>query len=195
MAENLRYLPNVVGPGTGSTLMPSHYVYDYDGTDVDAAKATSNYNTYGVLYNWTAAVHACPSGWHLPTDDEWTQMENYLADNGCNYDGTTGGAHDKIAKSLAGSNGWTSSSNVGVVGNTDYPAYRNKSGFTALPGGYRNSDELFNSIDILGAWWSNSEDEDVISYAWGRDVGCHGNNMYRGTYSKGLGYSVRCVKD
>ncbi|MGI6410801.1 MAG: FISUMP domain-containing protein [Bacteroidales bacterium] len=65
LAENLKYLPSVVGPGTESESTPYYYVYGYNGTNVTDAKATSNYATYGVLYNWTAAMDACPDGWHL----------------------------------------------------------------------------------------------------------------------------------
>ena len=92
MTENLAYLPSVVGPGTGSNSTAYYYVYGYDGTDVDAAKATSNYTTYGVLYNWPAAMSGaasssadpsgvqgiCPTGWHLPSDAEWTTLTDYL---------------------------------------------------------------------------------------------------------------------
>lgn len=134
MAENLAYLPSVVGPATDSETEPYYYVYGYDGTDVEEAKATENYQTYGVLYNWSAALTACPEGWHLPSDAEWTQLENYLANNGHNYDGTKGGVGAKIAKSLASETGWNSSSVEGAIGNTGFPEYRNKSGFSALPG-------------------------------------------------------------
>jgi len=75
MAKNLAYLPSVVGPLTGSETTPYYYVYGYDGTDVSAAKATSNYTTYGVLYNWPAASTACPIGWHLPTDAEYREID------------------------------------------------------------------------------------------------------------------------
>jgi uncharacterized protein (TIGR02145 family) len=78
MKKNLAYLPSVVGPGTGSETTSYYYVYDYNGTDVSAAKATSNYTTYGVLYNWPAATTACPSGWHLPTDAELNTLETYV---------------------------------------------------------------------------------------------------------------------
>ena len=78
MKKNLAYLPSVVGPGTGSATTPYYYVYDYTGTDVSAAKATSNYTTYGVLYNWPAANTACPTGWHLPTDAEFNILEKYV---------------------------------------------------------------------------------------------------------------------
>jgi uncharacterized protein (TIGR02145 family)/prepilin-type N-terminal cleavage/methylation domain-containing protein len=76
MKKNLAYLPSVVGSGTGSETTPYYYVYGYDGTDVATAKSQSNYTTYGVLYNWTAANTACPSGWHLPTDAEFTTLTN-----------------------------------------------------------------------------------------------------------------------
>ena len=86
MAENLAYLPSVSHSFTSSFDFPVYYVYGYDGNSVSAAKASANYITYGVLYNWEAAKIACPSGWHLPTDAEWTILENYL--------GTTAG--DKL---------------------------------------------------------------------------------------------------
>jgi uncharacterized protein (TIGR02145 family) len=64
MAENLAYLPTTTPITTWSNTEPCYYVYDY-------AK-------YGVLYNWTAALTACPTGWHLPSDAEWTVLLNYL---------------------------------------------------------------------------------------------------------------------
>ena len=82
MSENLKYLPSVVDRATYSNTDPYYYVYGYNGTDVPAAKATDNYKTYGVLYNWPAAIDACPSGWHLPSDAEWTQLTNYLGGEG-----------------------------------------------------------------------------------------------------------------
>src|SRR5574344_1808931 len=162
MAENLAYLPSVFGPATISSSTAHYYVYGYNGTDVAAAKATDNYQTYGVLYNWPAAMAGaassnanpsgvqgvCPDGWHLPSDAEWTQLEEYLIANGYNYDGTTTG--NQIAKSMANYSGWNTSSTVGAVGNTDYPEYRNKSGFTALPGGYRYSNGAFYDIGDNG---------------------------------------------
>ena len=193
MAENLKYLPNVVGPGTGSNTTSYYYVYGYDGTSVSSAKATSNYKTYGVLYNWPAAKQSCPSGWHLPSDSEWEQMENYLADNGFNYDGTTGGGRDKIAKALASKSGWNSSSPTGAVGNTDYSSYRNKSGFTALPGGYRLNYGYFYNLGYYGYWWSATEDGSDL--AWRRYLYYDSSVVYRYHSNKDNGCSVRCVRD
>jgi len=207
MAENLAYLPSVVGPATESYTAPYYYVYGYDGTSVATAKATANYTTYGVLYNWPAAMAGaassdanpsnvkgiCPSGWHLPSDAEWTQMENYLIANGYNYDGTTTG--DKIAISLASANGWSSSPNTGAIGNDNaaYDAYRNKSGFTALPGGDRYGSGAFNGRGIYGYWWSSTEN--LTNNAWYRNLSYSGSRVSRLSNNKENGFSVRCLRD
>jgi len=77
MAENLKYLPSVVGPYAASTSEPYYYVYGYYGNNVNDAKSTNNYQTYGVLYNWPASFDACPVGWQLPSDDECTTIRNF----------------------------------------------------------------------------------------------------------------------
>jgi hypothetical protein len=72
MAENLAYLPAVSPSSDGSESSPFYYVYNYEGSSINDAKSRGNYTAYGVLYNWEAAKTACPTGWHLPTDEEWT---------------------------------------------------------------------------------------------------------------------------
>jgi len=215
MAENLAYLPSVVGPATESTTEPHYYVYGYidDTPTVAAAKATANYTTYGVLYNWTAAMNGaassssnpsgvqgvCPPGWHLPSDAEWTELETYLANNGYNYDGSVGGDNfrDKIAISLASATGWDAyaSTNPGAISNTNtaYDAYRNKSGFSALPGGYRSGDGAFDYIGGNGDWWSSTQSN--ANNAWGRGLYYYGGNVLGGDYYKESGFSVRCLRD
>src|SRR5690554_2601019 len=150
MAENLAYLPDVLGSygfkRAGENRQPGYGVYGYIGDIVATAKVQTNYATYGVLYNWYAVNTAnfCPAGWHVPSDAEWTELENYLADSGYNYDGTKEGGRAKIAKSLTSRSGWRSTWNTGGVGNADYPEYRNKSGFSALPGGFRDFNGSFD---------------------------------------------------
>ncbi|HNU59751.1 MAG TPA: fibrobacter succinogenes major paralogous domain-containing protein [Aquaticitalea sp.] len=170
MAENLKYLPGVAGPGTGSQTAPYYYVYGYDGTDVDAAKTTANYSAYGVLYNWPAAVNACPTGWHLPSDAEWTALTTYLDGDGGKLK-ETGTTH------------WASP-NTGAT---------NQTGFTALPGGYRNSSGTFNYIGNYGYWWSATEHSETN--AWSRYLGYDYNYVSRSNFDKELGFSVRCVRD
>ncbi|HSQ43030.1 MAG TPA: FISUMP domain-containing protein, partial [Fibrobacteraceae bacterium] len=132
MAENLAYLPSVNAETDSSTTVAKYYVYDYSGTSVSEAEATSNYTTYGVLYNWTAANSACPSGWHLPTSDEWDVLEEYVG-------GSAAGTKLKANSSL-----WSTN-----AGTDNY-------GFSALPGGYYSGSD-FSSVGIFGRWWTATE--------------------------------------
>ena len=167
----------------------------------------ANKDTYGALYTWGAAMNgavssianpsnvqgACPTGWHLPSDDEWTQMYNYLIANGYNYDGTT--TENKIAKSLGSTSGWQSTSATGSAGSTDYPSKRNSSGFTALPGGQRYNGGTFDLVGIFGFWWSSTEYDSTQAwyrYLYYSDTGA--GRIYINEIKKG-GYSVRCVKN
>lgn len=209
MKENLAYLPSVVGPRTSSRTEAYYYVNGYDGTDIAAAKATSNYKTYGVLYNWVAAMNGeesstanpsgvqgvCPDGWHLPSDEEWTELETHLSRNGYKYDGTTGGGiRSKIAKSLATSSGWGVSTVRGAIGNTDYPTYRNKSGFSALPGGsHSTSGRTFNSTGNYAYWWSSTSYN--LENAMRRNFGFNSTDVLQLYSYKSDGRSVRCVRD
>ena len=187
MAENLKYLPSVVGPGTGSKTTPHYYVYGYNGTNVTDAKATANYNTYGVLYNWPAAMNGtassttnpsgvqgvCPDGWHLPSDAEWTELTDYL--------GGTSDAGGKLKET--GTTHWNSP-NTGAT---------NETGFTALPGGGRYTNGSFSNVGNDGTWWSATES--AALNAWYRLVNYSLSSVYRNYYSKGLGFSVRCLRD
>ncbi|HKL71706.1 MAG TPA: fibrobacter succinogenes major paralogous domain-containing protein, partial [Marinilabiliaceae bacterium] len=173
MAENLKYLPSVVGPATVSETTAYYYVYGYDGTDVTAAKATANYTTYGVLYNWPAAMNACPTGWHLPSDAEWTELTDYLGGSG-----VAGGKLKEI-----GTTHW----------NTPNTDATNETGFTALPGGYRRDVGYFSIIGYLGFWWSATE---FSTYsAWTRFMYYDLSSVIRSNDFKELGFSVRCLRD
>ena len=190
MAENLAYLPSVSLYSNGSNMEPRYYVYDYYGTNVATAKQQANYNTYGVLYNWPAAKAACPPGWHLPTDAEWTALENYLIASGYNYDGTTTG--NKIAKSLAAATNWSETWwNTGTIGNN--LSLNNKSGFSALPGGCRYDPGDFSNMPDYGFWWSSSEFNTY--YAWSRHLYYEYSNSDFKNDNKNYGFSVRCVRD
>ena len=173
MAENLKYLPSVVGPSTGSQTTPYYYVYGYNGSEVNEAKATANYLTYGVLYNWTAACNSCPAGGHLPSDAEWAQLTDYLG-------GTTSIAGGKLKE--IGTTHWYSPNNCAT----------NETGFTALPGGGRSSSGNFSYIGYSGYWWSAMEGN---TYAWNRGVFYDGSDVVSYVSFKEVGFSVRCVRD
>ena len=194
MAENLKTekykdgtaIPMVTDNTAWAALTtPSYCWYDND--------EAANKNTYGALYNWYTVNTGklCPAGWHVPTDAEWTTLENYLIAIGFNYDGTT--TENKIAKSLASSSGWSSSTIVGAIGNTDYPAKRNISGFAAFPGAVRESNGEFNFIGDYGFWWSSTEDWSFS--AWLRGLYYDNSSVGRASFQKQAGLSVRCLRD
>ncbi|HNW68387.1 MAG TPA: FISUMP domain-containing protein [Bacteroidales bacterium] len=180
MAENLKYLPSVVDPGTGSQTTPYYYVYGYSGTgtNVANAKATANYSTYGVLYNWPAACISCPAGWHLPSDAEWTELTDYLGGTS-----VAGGKLKAIGTIEAGTGLWYAD-NIGAT---------NETGFTAFPGGYRYDDGGFSGIGDYGYWWSATENS--TSNAWIRLMFYNTSDVYRGSHRKEVGFSVRCIRD
>ena len=156
---------------------------------------------YGALYNWHAVKteKLCPSGWHIPTDAEWTELEIYLQNNDFNYDGTIDADLDretknKIAKSLASESHWAESSVKGSIGNPDYQAYRNKGRFSALPSGYRNAtDGSFDGVTFSGYWWSSTENDD--GKAWIRSMNEIDCAVGRANPGKTGGFSIRCVKN
>jgi len=186
MAENLKYLPDVVGLATGSQTIPYNYVYDYDGTVIADAKATTNYATYGVLYNWPATMAGsassvsdpsgvqgvCPTGWHLPSDAEWTTLITYL--------GGESVAGGKLKET--GTTHWNSP-NTGAT---------NETGFTALPGGHRSSNGALFGIGNNGYCWSATASSTTSAYYW--RMGYDYSDVYRVTIGKELGFSVRCVR-
>jgi uncharacterized protein (TIGR02145 family) len=172
MIENLAYLP-VVNPGSADTnTTPCYYVYGYNGSNVSDAKATANFGTYGVLYNWPAAMTACPSGWHLPTNAEWTTLTTYLGG-----ESIAGGKMKEIVTAH-----W-SSPNTGAT---------NESGFSALPGGNSTSGG-FPTLGGLAYFWSASEVD--ASLAWGLYLHYNLNGVLRYYDDRSRGFSVRCLQN
>ena len=153
------------------------------------------------FYNWYAAMgihdndpntpnkEFAPEGWHVPSDDEWTTLENHLIANGYNYDGTTEG--NKIGKTMASTTAWINSSQPGAVGNDQ--STNNSSGFNAFPEGCRS---CFNGSSLEGNsafFWSSTEFESDLARSRGL------NNDYNilaiSINYKRDGFSVRFVRD
>ncbi|RPH31417.1 MAG: hypothetical protein EHM93_13780 [Bacteroidales bacterium] len=171
----------------------------YNWYDDNASFAKTK--NYGALYNWYAVETSklCPIGWHVPTDDEWTTLENYLANNGYNFDGTIGGGVDKIAKALASGVGWQGDgSRKGSIGNDDYPQYKNKSGFTAVPAGNREGTHgLYLDNWEYCVWWTSTKSSGA-SYAYVRFLFYDHANVFSSSVWFGVmpgASSVRCIKD
>jgi len=168
MAENLAYLPAVSPPSERSKTSPLYYIMSYySGTSVNEAKTKPMYTTYGVLYNWSAAKVACPYGWHMPSDDEWKTLTNYL--------GALAGSKMKTNK------GWMEPSIA-----------TNSSGFSALPGGTLGKvTYMYASMNTV--FWSASEVGKSAAYC--RGLNSVSPTVTRAFCLKKEGLYVRCIKD
>jgi len=186
MSENLAYTGSDIIKVTDDNDWYEHAVAwcYYDNNE-------SNKELYGVLYQWNAAEIACPDGWHLPSDTEWMELGNYLKEKGYSYDGIIG--NDKIAKSMSLDSGWSSSSNLGAVGNSDFSEYRNISGFSASASGFRNPEGEFVNKSKECYWWSSTG---ISREVFGNyNLKFNSSKIYKNHNIQVCGYSVRCIKD
>ncbi len=181
MAENLAYLPSVNRPDDGNKYNPRYYVYGYDGEDVAEAKNSEYYQKYGALYNWKAALNSCPEGWHVPSDDEWKTLEKSLgmSDIAISNAGWRGTNEGRMLKSR---DGWKDGGNGSNV--TD---------FNAVPAGYRLTSNVFDYESVYANFWAAREYS--FTEGWTRYLYYNNTAIYRGTFSKDFGLSVRCIKD
>ena len=194
MAENLkvtRYrngevIPNVKDGSAWSALTTGAWC-DYNNLAINGSK-------FGHLYNWYAVAdprNIAPEGWHVPTEAELTELQDYLIANGGNWDGSTTG--NKIAKSLAATTNWKSVTTIGDIGNEI--STNNSSGFSGLPSGLRHPTRGdFDTIGIGGFWWCSSINANG-SGAWLWLLGADDQFMTKTDNVKIFGFSVRCIKD
>jgi uncharacterized protein (TIGR02145 family) len=180
-SENCRYLPVVSSSSADSGTSPYYYVYGYEGTDVAAAMSTSNFATYGVLYNWPAVMTEgiCPSGWHIPSDGEWQTMEISLGMSESEAAGT-GWRGSPVGDYMKSTSGWNNGGNGS-----------NSSGFNGLPVGDRTFGG-FSHSGSYGYWWSASESG---SASWSRELYYNNDNVFRTVVIRNYGFSARCVRD
>jgi uncharacterized protein (TIGR02145 family) len=176
MAENLKVISYNDGTGTvmyanseddlTSIATPAGTFYENNG---------ANGQTYGILYNWHAVASGklCPTGWHVPTDSEWNTLIDFL------------GGEDVAGGKMkeAGTAHWNSP-------NLDAT---NSSGFTALPAGYLFDNGNYNSLGNVTHWWTSTQSD--TDEAFDRYVYFQNGKAVKGTYSKQVFYSCRCIKD
>jgi len=136
----------------------------YEGLSNEA----SNLADYGRLYNWHAVNtgNLCPSGWHVPTDTEWTTLETQVSNDA-----------DALKASAIDTPAWNGT---------------NTSGFSALAGGYRNDDGNFSGEGDDALFWSSSLNN---TNAYLRGLGSGTSGVLRFSGNLRLGFSVRCVLD
>ncbi|MFN5214507.1 MAG: FISUMP domain-containing protein, partial [Bacteroidota bacterium] len=178
MAENLKTtiyrngdaIANVTGENQWVNLLTGAWCFYVNNSQYDCP--------YGKLYNWYAVVDSrnlCPTGWHVPTDAEWTTLTSFLGGE------TVAGGKMKST----GLQYWFSPNQDAT----------NESGFSGLPGGYRYSyyNGNFSLAVRYGLWWSSTESPPTN--AWYRSLGYNYGNAGRSYDVKQDGSSVRCLRD
>jgi uncharacterized protein (TIGR02145 family) len=185
--EGETYQTVVIG---SQTWMARNLNYNASGSKCYDDEA-SNCATYGRLYNWATAMALpsncnesscssqinakhrgiCPSGWHIPSDAEWTTLTDFVGSN--------------AGTKLKATSGWNSYSGV--------PAGTDVYGFSALPGGFGSSDGSFGGVGSNGYWWSASEDYSNDAYY--RYMYYYNEDVDYSNDFKSYLYSVRCLQD
>lgn len=180
MAENLAYIPQITSEKIFSNTEKLFYVYGYK--DDSDNTYLGNKEKYGVLYNWPAATDACPSGWHLPTDEEWNELAEFIRNDNGEIEREFN-SWPEIGKYLKAETGWP----LGFGGT-------NKYGFSALPGGFLNWNGEYYELGQESIFWTSTIDTSAEYLAKTKKMG-EVNLLSTFTSSFSLGYSVRCIKN
>jgi len=136
-----------------------------------------NGNRYGKLYNWFAVNDPrglAPEGWKIPSDEDWSRLTGFL------------GGESVAGKKIKFTDFWVDIDGESGNGN-------NESGFSGLPGGYRNDDGEFSISGKYGRWWSSTKHGE--NHAWFRWLYSGDGDLYRGYLPQQSGYSVRCLRN
>lgn len=170
MTENLAWLPDINAPDSGSVIEPLYYVYGFTTRDdTVSSEEHENYKKYGALYNFQAALIACPDGWHLPTSEESDTLVNFLGfDPGYQMKSQQGWAEEGSGS--------------------------NSSMFNALPAGYRYFEGQFGGINEYAYFWTTTitrSDYPIMYY-----MSSTSDEVFQGpTQYPSYGFSVRCIKN
>lgn len=176
MAANLRTTTYNNGSTIPLVTDMNSWTYTTDGAYCSYDNNAAYVSVYGYLYNWYAASDSrnlCPQGWHVPTDNDFMELRDYL--------GGTAAAGGKLKE--AGTVHWNSP-NLGAT---------NETGFTGLPGGERTALGTYDSMQETGLFWLSTESDATGGYKFGLS---YSHTMASGgTVMKGAGFSIRCIKD
>ena len=198
MAENLRttkYADGTVIPLGGSTTSTTT-AYRYRPNNL-----SSNVSTYGYLYNWKAVMRnnnsssanpsgvqgVCPTGWHVPSDAEWTQLTDYVGSQS-GYQCSSSSIY--IGKALASTTGWETSTLICSVGNNQ--STNNVTGFNARPAG-QNDGSGYYDFGSMARFWSSTQASGSNAHI--RYLYCIYNGVYSYDYNKSYAFSVRCLRN
>ena len=199
MKENLRTTKYADGTpisnGGSNNSETTPYYYDYATSSIPLEER-------GYLYNWPAVMNGtsssdavpsgvqgiCPTGWHVPSDAEWTQLTGYVSGQNqyvCGSDNTN------IGKALAANSWWNSSTIECAIGNN--LSGSNATGFSAVPAGIYNGTTFYFSRYYVYFW--SSTEKDVTINAYLRQLYCNSAEVRRTSINENYGLSVRCLRD
>lgn len=180
MAENLK--TTKYNDGTTIPLVTEHSnwaglsspAFCWNNNDI------ANKPIYGALYNFHTinSGNLCPTGWHIPTDAEWTILTNYAGGE------SVAGGKLKSTLTAPDTHPRWDSPNTGAT---------DEYGFSALPGGVRGSSGDFPGVGYLGYWWSSTELDATAAWYW--YMGSDREVVISSHCDKGYGFSVRCLRD
>jgi uncharacterized protein (TIGR02145 family) len=178
MAENLKTTKYNDGLAIPNVKDNTEWGNSTTGAYCDYSNFPAYSAIYGRLYNWFAIAYnnsenACPAGWHIPSDSEWTVLIDYL--------GGSDLAGGKLRE--AGSSHWPEPNSEST----------NESGFTALPGGGRYEPSTFGDLGSHANWWSSAEEN--VSNGKHFHISFYGTYIDSASSSKQGGLSVRCIKN
>lgn len=194
MVENLRtkhYRNGVAVPSMLPTDPDTLWANAKKGFFCSYYNDNSNIPLYGLLYNWNVVAdtnHIAPAGWHVPSDDEWKELERYLGMSGADADKVNWrGRHEADKMKLASPYGWVT---YGSIWST------NESGFSAQAGSCRlfNATWGYPSVQSTGFWWSSTL-RSGNNEPWYRYLDYKKSSVFRYYGPKQYGMSIRCVKD
>jgi uncharacterized protein (TIGR02145 family) len=181
MAENLNTSIYRNGDPIMTNLDPAAVQYSTSGAWSYNDNNAVNACPYGKLYNWYACVDSrqlCPTGWHVPSDGEWTTLSTYLGG-----ESVAGGKMRATGDVVSGTGYWLSPNSTAT----------NSSGFSALPGGYRFFNSFYQIPGSVGGWWSSSIAN--ATTGWLRYLRYFESLLDRQTNGFSYSESVRCIKD
>ena len=181
MAENLSTSVYRNGDVIATGLSTSQWTNIVQGAWAYFQNDASKNCPFGKLYNWYACVDArelCPTGWHVPTDADWSVLSDYLGG-----EAIAGGKMKTLGMSDSATGLW-SAPNSGAT---------NSSGFSGIPGGYRMLQGPYSNLEFIGYYWSSSDFVTLSAYY--RYIIYDDVDLTRATGGKGNGFSVRCVRN
>ncbi len=173
----------------------AYSVFPHENVD-DIDSRQEMVKAYGKLYNWYTVADTrgiCPEGWHVPSDDEWSELINYIINNYADIDEYNIGNALKSCRQVDSPLGGDCDTNKHPVWVSHKKHYGTDNfGFSALPGGYRSYNGIYYNIGNSGFWWTSTQS--LLFTVWGRSLSYRKGTLEKGNDYENVGFSIRCLR-